>query len=117
MFTLHGLFKSQIIPLAYDLLVGKNSTDYERFRQCIMEEDDFNSQSILTTFDTGTIKVIISLFLTKAIRLLSSKSLYNYHLIDSFQAGCFISVNAFGIKFKVWGYKKNIWRISRSISM
>ena len=35
MFTLQWLFKSQIIPLIYGLLVGKNSTDYERFFQCI----------------------------------------------------------------------------------
>ena len=46
------------------------------------------------------------MFLTKVIILLSSKSLYNYHLIDSFQAACFISIHVFGIKFKVWGSKK-----------
>ena len=62
MFTLHGLFKSRIIPLVHGLLVGKNSTDYERFFQCIMEEDDFNPESILTDFDAATIKVINSLF-------------------------------------------------------
>ena len=62
MFTLHRLFKSQIIPLVYGLLVGKNSTDYERFFQCIIEEDDFNPQSILTEFDAAAIKEINSLF-------------------------------------------------------
>ena len=62
MFTLHGLFKSQIIPLVYGLLVEKNSTDYERFFQCIVEEDDFNSESILTDFDAATMKAINSLF-------------------------------------------------------
>ena len=62
MFTLHRLFKSQIIPLVYGLLVGKNSTDYERFFQCIVEEDDFNPESIPTDFDAATIKVINSLF-------------------------------------------------------
>ena len=56
------LFKLQIIPLVYGLLVGENSTDYERFFQCIMEEDDFNPESILTDFDAATIKVINSLF-------------------------------------------------------
>ena len=40
------------------------------FFQCIMEEDDFNPESILTDFDTGTIKAINSLFLTNVIRLL-----------------------------------------------
>ena len=61
MFTLHGLFKSQIIPLVYGLLVGKNSTDYERFFQCFMEEDDFKSESRLTDFEAATIKTINSL--------------------------------------------------------
>ena len=62
MFTLHRLFKSQIIPLVYCLLVEKNSTAYERFFQCIMEEDDLNPESILTDFDAATIKAINSLF-------------------------------------------------------
>ncbi|CAF4478251.1 unnamed protein product [Rotaria socialis] len=31
MFTLHGLLKSQIIPLVYGLLVGKKTTDYDHF--------------------------------------------------------------------------------------
>ena len=62
MFTLHGLFKSQIIPLVYGLLVGKNSTDYERIFQCIMEEDDFNPEPILTDFEVATTKAINSLF-------------------------------------------------------
>ena len=102
----NGLFKSQIIPLVYGLVVGKNSTDYERFFQCTMEEDDFNPESILTDFDAATIKAINSLFLTKVIGLLSSKLFYNYHLINSFQTACFISINVFGIKFKVWSCKK-----------
>ena len=62
MFTLHGLFKSRIIPLVNGLAVGKNSTDYERFFQCMMKEDDFNPQLILTEFDAATIKAINSLF-------------------------------------------------------
>ena len=62
MFTLQGLFKSQIILLVYGLLVGKNSTDYEQFFQCIMEENDFNPKAILTDFDAGTINAFNSLF-------------------------------------------------------
>ena len=62
MFTLHELFESRIIPLFYGLLVGKNSKDYERFFQCIMGEDDFNPESILTNFDAAAIKAINSLF-------------------------------------------------------
>ena len=62
MFTLHGLFKSRIIPLVYGLLVGKKVQIMDDFFQCIMEEDDFNPESILTDFDAATIKVISSLF-------------------------------------------------------
>jgi len=62
MFTLHGLFKSQIIPLAYGLLIGKKASDYDKFFERIMEEDDFNPNSILTDFESGTIKSIKSLF-------------------------------------------------------
>ena len=62
MFTSLGPFKSQIVPLVYGLLVEKNSADYERLFQCIMDEDDFNPESILTDFDAATIKVINSLF-------------------------------------------------------
>ena len=45
-----------------DLLIGKGSTNYDRFFQCIMEEDDFNSESILSDFEAATIKSINSLF-------------------------------------------------------
>ncbi len=62
MFTLHGLFKSQVIPLVYGLLIGKSVSDYNKFFERIMEEDDFNPDSILTDFESGTIKSINSLF-------------------------------------------------------
>jgi len=62
MFTLHGLFKSQIIPLVYGLLIGKKTSDYNQFFEYIMEEDDFNPESILTDFESGTIKSIKSIF-------------------------------------------------------
>lgn len=48
MFTLHGLFKSQVIPLVYGLLLGKKAADYDNFFECILKEDDFHPDSILT---------------------------------------------------------------------
>ncbi|CAM4961584.1 unnamed protein product [Rotaria socialis] len=57
MFTLHGLFKSQIIPLVYGLLVGKKTTDYDHFFQRIMDGDDFNPETILSDFEAATIKI------------------------------------------------------------
>ncbi len=62
MFTLHGLFKSQIIPLVYGLLVGKKATDYDNFFQRIIDEDDFNPETILSDFEAATVKSIHSLF-------------------------------------------------------
>ena len=62
MFTLHGLFKSQIIPLVYGLLIGESASDYDQFFKRIMEEDDFNPDSILTDFESGTIKSVKTLF-------------------------------------------------------
>ena len=64
MFTLHGLFESQIIPLVYGLLVGKKTTDYDHFFQRIMDEDDFNPETILSDFEAATIKSIIHFFHT-----------------------------------------------------
>ncbi|CAF3062688.1 unnamed protein product [Rotaria socialis] len=62
MFTLHGLYKSQVIPLVYGLLVGKKTTDYDHFFRRIMDEDDFDSETILSDFEAATIKSINSLF-------------------------------------------------------
>ena len=64
--------------------------------QIVLEKDEF-LKAFENLFELGTCAV------------------YNYHLIDSFQAACFISVNVFGINFKFWSYEQNIWRISRSI--
>ncbi|CAF4691291.1 unnamed protein product [Rotaria socialis] len=62
MFSLHGLYKSQVIPLVYGLLVGKKTTDYDRFYRRIMDEDDFDPETILSDFEVATIKSINSLF-------------------------------------------------------
>jgi hypothetical protein len=61
MFTLHGLFKSQIIPLVYGLLIGKKTSDYDQFFERVMETGDFNPESILTDFESATIKSVKSL--------------------------------------------------------
>ena len=62
MFTLHGLFKSQIIPLVYGLLIGKKTSDYDQFFKLVMDQGDFNPESVLTDFESGTIKSIKGLF-------------------------------------------------------
>ena len=62
MFTLHGLFQSQIIPLVYGLLIGKKTADYDQFFEKILEKDNFDPESILTDFEAATIKSVNSLF-------------------------------------------------------
>ena len=61
-FTLHGLFKSQVIPLVYGLLIGKKTSDYNQFFERVMETGDYNPESILTDFEAATIKSVKSLF-------------------------------------------------------
>ncbi len=62
LFTLHALFTSQIIPLVYGLLIGKDTSDYNKFFERILEEDDFEPISILTDFESGIIKSVQSMF-------------------------------------------------------
>ena len=47
-----------IIPLLYGLLIGKSTHDYNLFFEKILEQDDFQPQSIMTDFETGTIKSV-----------------------------------------------------------
>ena len=89
-FTLYGLFKSEIIPSVYGLLVGKNSTDYERFFQCIVEEDNFNPELILFDFGAATIKAINSLF-TNVSHKGNKTTFFKiilYLSLDRFFSGC-----------------------------
>ena len=62
MFTLHGLFKSQVVPLVYGLLIGKKTEDYNDFFRIIMDEEDFNPETILTDFEAATLKSVKGLF-------------------------------------------------------
>ena len=47
-----------IIPLVYGLLIGKSTHDYNLFFQKILEQDDVQPESIMTDFETGTIKSV-----------------------------------------------------------
>ena len=49
---------STIIPLVYGLLIGKNANDYSVFFRKVLEQDNFSPETILTDFETGTIKSI-----------------------------------------------------------
>jgi hypothetical protein len=49
---------SVVIPLVYGLLVGKSTKDYNSFLKKVLEQDDFDPESIQTDFESGTIKSI-----------------------------------------------------------
>ncbi|CAM4983140.1 unnamed protein product, partial [Rotaria socialis] len=58
LFTLHALMTSTIIPLVYGLLIGKSSNDYNGFFRKVLDQGNFQPETILSDFETGTIKTI-----------------------------------------------------------
>ena len=58
LFTLHAMMTNVTIPLAYGLLIGKSSEDYNLFFEKVLAQDNIQSESIMTDFETGTIKSV-----------------------------------------------------------
>ncbi|CAF5227344.1 unnamed protein product, partial [Rotaria magnacalcarata] len=58
LFILHAMMTDTIIPLAYGLLIGKNAEDYSLFFEKVLEQDNFQPESIMTDFETATIKSV-----------------------------------------------------------
>ena len=58
LFTLHAMMTNAIILLVCGLLIGKSSDDYNQFFEKLFEQDNFQTESIMTDFETGTIKSI-----------------------------------------------------------
>ncbi|CAM4850658.1 unnamed protein product, partial [Rotaria magnacalcarata] len=58
LFTLHAMMKNSIIPLVYGLLIGKSTNDYNLFFEKVLEQDNFQPDSIMIDFETGTIKSV-----------------------------------------------------------
>ena len=46
------------IPLVYELLTGKSSEDDNLFSEKLLAQDNFLPGSIMTDFETGTIKSV-----------------------------------------------------------
>ncbi|CAF1662454.1 unnamed protein product, partial [Adineta ricciae] len=62
LFTVHALLQAVVIPLIYGLLIGKSADDYKKFFEKVLEHDDFEPESILSDFESGTIKTIKDIF-------------------------------------------------------
>ncbi|CAM4825423.1 unnamed protein product [Rotaria magnacalcarata] len=58
LFTLHAMMTNAIIPLVYGLLIGKSNDDYKQFFEKLFEQDNFQPESIMTDFESGTIKSV-----------------------------------------------------------
>ena len=52
------MMTNTIIPLVYGLLIGKSTSDYNLFFEKILEQDNFQPDSIMTDFESGTIKSV-----------------------------------------------------------
>ena len=52
------MMTNTIIPLVYRLLIGKSADDYNFFFQNVHEQDSFQPESIMTDFESGTIKLV-----------------------------------------------------------
>ncbi|CAF3296488.1 unnamed protein product [Rotaria socialis] len=58
LFTLHAMMTNSITPLVYGLLIGKSAEDYNLFFEKVSKQDNFQPESIMTDFETGTIKSV-----------------------------------------------------------
>ena len=52
------MMNNTIIPLVYGLLIGKTANDYNLFFEKVLEQDSFQPESIMTDFESGTIKSV-----------------------------------------------------------
>ncbi|CAF1195693.1 unnamed protein product [Adineta ricciae] len=62
LFTVHGMYSLQLIPLVYALLIGKNTKDYDRLFEQLLLHHDYQPESILIDFESATLKSSKSLF-------------------------------------------------------
>ena len=58
LFTLHVMMTNAIMPLVYDLLIGNHTDGYNFFFQKVLEQDNFEAETIMTDFEAGTIKSV-----------------------------------------------------------
>ena len=58
LFILHAMMTNVTISLAYGLLMRKSSEDYNLFFEKVLAQDNFQPESIMTDFETDTIKSV-----------------------------------------------------------
>ena len=58
LFTLHAIMTTVPIFLVHGLLIGKSSEEYNLFFEKVLVQDNFQPESIMTDFETVTIKSV-----------------------------------------------------------
>ena len=58
LFTLHAVMTNAIIPPVHGLLIGKSVHGYNLFVKRVLKQDNFQPESVMTDFKTGTIKYV-----------------------------------------------------------
>ena len=58
LFTLHAIMTNVPIFLVHGLLIGKSSEEYNLFFEKVLVQDNFQPESIMTDFETVTIKSV-----------------------------------------------------------
>ena len=81
------MMTNAIIPLVYGLLIGKSSNDYNFFFQKILEQDNFQPDSIMTDFETGTIKSVKEM-LPNVLHKGNFSSIHEKKQLKHFLIGC-----------------------------
>lgn len=77
------MMTNAIIPLVYGLLIGRHHEDYNQFFEKLFELDDFQPESIMTDFESATIKSVKSMLpntLHKGKTLILSEKLFEFFL-------------------------------------
>ncbi|CAF3362901.1 unnamed protein product [Rotaria socialis] len=64
LFILHAMMIDAIIPLVYGLLIGNSAEDYNLFFEKVLKQDNFQPESNMTDFETGTIQSVKDLLST-----------------------------------------------------
>ncbi|CAF4036594.1 unnamed protein product [Rotaria magnacalcarata] len=72
-----------ITPLVYGLIIGKSAEDYNLFFEKVLVLDNFQPESVMTDFKTGTIKMSLS-FSQAVSRQVQSKGLTTKYSEDEF---------------------------------
>ena len=101
LFTVHGIYFYQIIPLVYALLIGKETNDYNKFFEQLLLKHDYEPESILVDFENATLNSTKKMF-ADAIQLGNFKLYAFFNKTECcYESRLFFSIldNVYGVKY------------------